>query len=93
MAHKPIANGIFCRDGSYDSSLSTVTLLTFTWTHSSGKHWAIFPLSADHLTDSASSSWKQVHRAGAQVLMINTDGLAWGGSMSDLDAVLVSKET
>ena len=32
----------------------------------------------------------QLHTAGAKVLMVNTDGPAWGGSMADLDAVLVS---
>lgn len=31
----------------------------------------------------------KVYTAGARVLMVNTDGPAWGGSMSDLDAVLV----
>lgn len=32
----------------------------------------------------------QLHTAGAKVLMVNTDGPAWGGSLSDLDDVVVS---
>ncbi|CAM9560897.1 unnamed protein product [Scytosiphon promiscuus] len=35
------------------------------------------------------AAWaSQLHTAGAKVLMVNTDGPAWGGSMSDLDAVV-----
>lgn len=32
----------------------------------------------------------QLHSAGAKVLMVNTDGPAWGGRLSDLDDVVVS---
>eukprot|EP00903_Cladosiphon_okamuranus_P011971 g11243.t1 len=30
----------------------------------------------------------QLHAAGSKVLMVNTDGPAWGGSLADLDAVV-----
>lgn len=35
--------------------------------------------------------WRmKLHGAGAKVLMVNTDGPAWGGRLSDLDDVVVS---
>eukprot|EP00752_Nemacystus_decipiens_P014650 g13047.t1 len=35
------------------------------------------------------AAWaSQLYSAGAKVLMVNTDGPAWGGSLSDLDAVV-----
>ncbi|CAM9800510.1 unnamed protein product [Ectocarpus sp. 13 AM-2016] len=35
------------------------------------------------------AAWaSQLHAAGASVLMVNTDGPAWGGSVSDLDKVV-----
>ncbi|CAN0249720.1 unnamed protein product [Laminaria digitata] len=35
------------------------------------------------------AAWaSQLHGAGAKVLMVNTDGPAWGGRLSDLDDVV-----